>query len=118
VRYFGGVKLGAGGLVRAYTDCIAQALLTADKIERVAQAELDCSLPYAQEGLVRRLLDEAGATLLEVSHGALVRTRSASRPRRPRRCASASARPRPAAPAGTSGRALRLALRASSIASP
>ena len=27
VRYWGGVKLGAGGLVRAYTDCIAQALL-------------------------------------------------------------------------------------------
>ena len=75
VRYFGGIKLGAGGLVRAYTDCIAQALLTADKVERVAQAELDCSLPYAQEGLVRRLLDEAGATLLEVSHGALVRMR-------------------------------------------
>ena len=75
VRYFGGVKLGAGGLVRAYTDAVAQALLTADKIARVAQAELDCSLPYAQEGLVRRLLDEAGATLLEVSHGALVRMR-------------------------------------------
>ena len=27
VRYFGGVKLGAGGLVRAYTDAVAQALL-------------------------------------------------------------------------------------------
>jgi putative IMPACT (imprinted ancient) family translation regulator len=27
VRYYGGVNLGAGGLVRAYTDCIAQALL-------------------------------------------------------------------------------------------
>jgi putative IMPACT (imprinted ancient) family translation regulator len=26
VRYYGGVNLGAGGLVRAYTDCIAQAL--------------------------------------------------------------------------------------------
>ena len=32
VRYFGGVKLGAGGLVRAYTDAVAQALLTADKV--------------------------------------------------------------------------------------
>ena len=27
VRYFGGVKLGAGGLLRAYTDAVAQALL-------------------------------------------------------------------------------------------
>ncbi len=30
-RWFGGIKLGAGGLVRAYTDAVAQALLTADK---------------------------------------------------------------------------------------
>ena len=50
VRYWGGVKLGAGGLVRAYTDCIAQALLTAEKIERVAQVELGCELPYELEG--------------------------------------------------------------------
>lgn len=32
VRYFGGIKLGAGGLVRAYTDCVAQALKTAQKV--------------------------------------------------------------------------------------
>ena len=32
VRYFGGIKLGAGGLVRAYTDAVAQALLQAQKM--------------------------------------------------------------------------------------
>ena len=32
VRYYGGVNLGAGGLVRAYTDAVAQALLKADKV--------------------------------------------------------------------------------------
>lgn len=32
VRYYGGVRLGAGGLVRAYTDSVAQALLKADKV--------------------------------------------------------------------------------------
>ena len=37
VRYFGGVKLGAGGLVRAYTDCVAQALLQAEKTAIVRQ---------------------------------------------------------------------------------
>ena len=30
VRYFGGVKLGAGGLVRAYSSCTAECLDTAD----------------------------------------------------------------------------------------
>lgn len=68
VRYWGGVKLGAGGLVRAYTDCIAQALLTADKVERVAQVELGCELPYELEGRLRRLAEQHGALLVDVKH--------------------------------------------------
>ncbi len=72
VRYFGGVKLGAGGLVRAYTDAVAQALLTADKIPLIKQAQLACSVPYALEGLVRREVELAQAQLLEVSHGSVV----------------------------------------------
>lgn len=72
VRYFGGVKLGAGGLVRAYTDCVAQALLTAEKIERVARCQLGCSLPYDLEGRLRRLIEQQGASLLDVRHGGRV----------------------------------------------
>jgi putative IMPACT (imprinted ancient) family translation regulator len=75
VRYFGGVKLGAGGLVRAYTDAVAQALLTADKIPLVQPAELACRVPYALEGLVRRELELAQAQLLAVSHSSLVTLR-------------------------------------------
>jgi uncharacterized YigZ family protein len=75
VRYWGGVKLGAGGLVRAYTDCIAQALLTAEKIERVAQMELGCELPYELEGRLRRLAEQHGAQLVDVKHGARVSMR-------------------------------------------
>jgi uncharacterized YigZ family protein len=77
VRYFGGVKLGAGGLVRAYTDAVAQALLTAEKIPLVKQAQLACSVPYALEGLVRRELELAQAQLLEVAHGSVVTLRFA-----------------------------------------
>ena len=72
VRYFGGVKLGAGGLVRAYTDSIAQALLQAEKVTIQRMQLLQCTVPYAQEGLVRRMADAAGAQLLEVEHGSLV----------------------------------------------
>jgi uncharacterized YigZ family protein len=69
VRYFGGVKLGAGGLVRAYTDAVAQALLGATLVPLVRQRSLRCSVPYALEGLVRRELAAAGATLDSVQHG-------------------------------------------------
>ena len=72
VRYFGGVKLGAGGLVRAYTDAVAQALLSADKIPMVHKVELTCSVPYALEGRVRREIELAQAELLNVAHGAEV----------------------------------------------
>ncbi|OON60911.1 IMPACT family protein [Massilia sp. KIM] len=68
VRYFGGVKLGAGGLVRAYTDSVAQALLQAQKVPIIKLATLCCTAPYALEGLVRRELEAAGASLDEVLH--------------------------------------------------
>lgn len=72
VRYFGGVKLGAGGLVRAYTDTIAQALLTAPKVTLQRMKTLRCHVPYALEGLLRREIEAAGAELAEVQHGTLV----------------------------------------------
>ncbi|MBV8604446.1 MAG: YigZ family protein [Pelomonas sp.] len=75
VRYWGGTKLGAGGLVRAYTDAVAQALVGAEKIVRVATRTLECEFAYALEGLLRRELDAAAAELLAVSHGSQVRMR-------------------------------------------
>ncbi len=72
VRYFGGVKLGAGGLVRAYTDAVAQALLQAEKVPILRLSTLRCAVPYALEGLLRRELDAAGASLLSVTHGEAV----------------------------------------------
>jgi len=68
VRYFGGVKLGAGGLVRAYTDSVAQALLQSEKVAIIKPRHLICTAPYAMEGLLRREIEMAGATLDNVSH--------------------------------------------------
>lgn len=69
VRYFGGVKLGAGGLVRAYTDAVAQALLQAQKLPLRKSLAFACGVPYALEGWVRRELEQAGAVLGKVRHG-------------------------------------------------
>lgn len=68
VRYFGGVKLGAGGLVRAYTDTVAQALLNARKIELVAEVSVVCAVEYPLEGRVRYLLEQNGIHLKQVEH--------------------------------------------------
>lgn len=69
VRYYGGIQLGAGGLLRAYTDSIAQALRDARKIPIVKQRELRCELPYALEGLLRREIEAVGASLTGIEHG-------------------------------------------------
>ena len=68
VRYYGGIQLGAGGLVRAYTDCVAQALKNATKTPIVKTRTLQCAAPYALEGLLRREIEAAGGTLLDVQH--------------------------------------------------
>ena len=74
VRYWGGVKLGAGGLVRAYTDAIAGALKDAARIERIAYATLTVQVDYADEPRVRRWIEQmadAGCTLADTAYGAL-----------------------------------------------
>ena len=76
VRYFGGVKLGAGGLVRAYTDAVAQALLQAEKMPVQATAVLAFSVAYAQEGLMRQLLQQFQARQVQIDHGAAVRVQA------------------------------------------
>jgi uncharacterized YigZ family protein len=72
VRYFGGIKLGAGGLVRAYTDSVVQALGQAQAVPLHRLQALRCAVPYACEGAVRRELAAADARLDAVAHGSLV----------------------------------------------
>ena len=73
VRYFGGIKLGAGGLLRAYTDAVAQALRDAAKVPLLRMKDLRCEAAYDLEGVVRREAALAGADLLGVDHGSRVR---------------------------------------------
>jgi uncharacterized YigZ family protein len=63
VRYYGGVKLGAGGLVRAYTDAIATALQDAPRVERIALASLPVEIGYPDEARVRRWIEQENYAL-------------------------------------------------------
>lgn len=58
VRYFGGIKLGAGGLVRAYGGAVSQALDEAQYIALEAQLTLQLVVPFARESDLRRLLEQ------------------------------------------------------------
>ncbi|GAB3580728.1 IMPACT family protein [Leifsonia lichenia] len=73
VRYFGGVKLGAGGLVRAYTDAIAAALLDAPLIERVPETVLTVLAEYADAERIRRWAHGEGHETGDTEYGEAVR---------------------------------------------
>ena len=73
VRYYGGIKLGAGGLVRAYTDAIATTMQLAERIERVALGLLQVEVDYADEARVRRWVEQVGHALDEPGYGMTVR---------------------------------------------
>jgi uncharacterized YigZ family protein len=69
VRYYGGVKLGAGGLVRAYTDAIATALQDAPRVERIALASLEVEIGYPDEARVRRWIEQENHALEASAYG-------------------------------------------------
>ncbi len=56
-RYFGGTKLGAGGLVRAYSGSLAKALDEAGRVEVKETLRRTVLAPFAELDAVHRLLD-------------------------------------------------------------
>lgn len=55
-RYFGGTKLGSGGLIRAYGDCTREALNKLKIKVKMHYAEIDIEFNYALESIVRNIL--------------------------------------------------------------
>jgi uncharacterized YigZ family protein len=71
-RYFGGVKLGKGGLVRAYGGAVQHALATLPTVLRVPRVELTITVGYSDIDAARRTLEESGAELLDERYGETV----------------------------------------------
>lgn len=71
-RYFGGVLLGAGGLVRAYGGAVAAALETATLVERVEFAAVLVAAGHAEAGKVEHALREGGYRVADVTYGGAV----------------------------------------------
>lgn len=68
VRYFGGIKLGAGGLVRAYSAAVSQAtqLATLSQIRPLQQLLINTDFAY--EARVRQLLTQYEGELLQAEY--------------------------------------------------
>ncbi len=64
-RYFGGVKLGTGGLVRAYTQSAKLGLEAAKIIEKLVYAQLSVKIAYTLHGKVQNFLMNQTEIILE-----------------------------------------------------
>ena len=64
-RYYGGTKLGTGGLVRAYGGAVQEALANMPRAERVDSVDVIVRVSYAAIGALQQLWPEFEAELLE-----------------------------------------------------
>lgn len=72
-RYFGGVKLGAGGLIRAYSSAVADAVDAVGVVERRPVLVVSAVVDYLQSGRVENELRTSPYPIREVDYGDDVR---------------------------------------------
>ncbi|AQS60083.1 YigZ family protein [Desulforamulus ferrireducens] len=66
-RYFGGIMLGAGGLVRAYSQAAAQGINEAGIVTRVLSQRLQVQFAMPLFGIIKKVIEQSGAKILEVA---------------------------------------------------
>ncbi|MBW0147022.1 IMPACT family protein [Marinobacter arenosus] len=75
IRYFGGIKLGAGGLVRAYAGAAESVLSAVDRVVQQPMVPADVAMGFADEQPLRHWCEVHGAGLESVDYGAGVTAR-------------------------------------------
>jgi uncharacterized YigZ family protein len=69
-RYYGGTKLGTGGLVRAYGEAAAAALDAAEVVEHVHRTELRLRFAYEETAAARQTVHRFAAEVAAEAYGA------------------------------------------------
>ena len=67
-RYFGGTKLGVGGLARAYGQTAASALALAGQRQVLMMEDLALTVPYELYGVVQHLVERWGGRIDQVAY--------------------------------------------------
>lgn len=65
VRYYGGIQLGTGGLVKAYGGGVQQALLQLEKSRKVLRKNYRLQCEYEQFNTISHLISEKDIVILE-----------------------------------------------------
>ena len=70
IRYFGGIKLGAGGLVRAYAGATEAVLSGVERVIQQPMSRVTVTMTFADEQPLRHWCDQNGAEIDNVGYGA------------------------------------------------
>lgn len=68
-RYFGGVKLGTGGLARAYRECAGKVLDSVEPVRKVLTRRCRLRFPYELSREVGMIIDQHRARILDQEYG-------------------------------------------------
>ena len=79
VRYFGGILLGTGGLVRAYTDGCKIAVRAAGLVRMEMSSVCHCELPYSSWDTAQHALQTLPAFIDSVEYGSAIEFRLCAR---------------------------------------
>lgn len=75
IRYFGGIKLGAGGLVRAYAGAAESVLAEVGRVVQQPVEAVRVILPFAAEQPLRHWCGVHGAAVADITYGTAVTAR-------------------------------------------
>ena len=67
-RYYGGINLGVGGLIRAYGQCARECLASAKIETRIFYKTLQVRTPYEGIGAVLKLCNRLGGKVINVEY--------------------------------------------------
>lgn len=67
-RYFGGIKLGAGGLIRAYGGSVNEAIKAIGIVEKRLQQEIALTVDYSLSGILENRLRDSEFTLETIAY--------------------------------------------------
>ena len=79
-RYFGGIKLGAGGLVRAYKEAAVKGITAAGVLQKLLYRNVHLTMDYQWLGPVKREVEKAGGRHINIDYAEKVKVNFLLRP--------------------------------------
>ena len=72
-RYFGGIKLGAGGLIRAYSNITSDTIDHTGVVQRILQTEINLTIDYSQLSPLKYYLTQHHYNLINIQYTSKVK---------------------------------------------